>query len=110
MGCIKTPKLRHRITIQELSLSDDGRGGHTESWSTFKEVWAKIEPVSASQKWMAQQLEHHISHKIVIRAISGLSIDMRIKFGSRFFQIHSFRDIEERGKIVEIMAMEGQPT
>lgn len=103
-------KLRHRITIQEPTETTDNHGGYTESWSTFATVWARISPMSASEKHFADKLEEEVTHKIKIRSLSGLSAKMRIQFGSRIFKIVGHRDIEERGKFMEINALEESAT
>lgn len=100
-------KLREYITIQTPTESDDGYGGKTVSWSTHAQVWAKIDPVSASQKWHAETLEHNVTHRITVREVSGLASNMRISWESRVFYVRHFREILERDRWVEILAEEG---
>lgn len=101
-------KLRHRIVIQKPTLSTDSIGGKTETWSTLDTVFAAIEPVSANQTWMAERLEHRVTHKITIRYRDDLTSDMRIYFDSRYFYIQGFRKILETDHWSEIMAAEGE--
>lgn len=114
MGCLSkkicSKDLRWRITIEQLVLSDDGQGGHSESWSTLATPWAKLEPLSASQIWHAQQLEHRVTHKITIRYRNDIESNMRILFEGRIFHIKSFRDLESQKRFTEIMAEEGAPS
>jgi SPP1 family predicted phage head-tail adaptor len=56
------------------------------------------------------QLQERVSHKITIRFRSGITAKMRIKFGTRMFNIRSVINIEERSRWIEIMADEGVPT
>lgn len=104
---VKIAELRHRIKFQSLTRTPDGQGGWDESWSDFAEVWAKIEPVSASERYFSQQIQQTISHRITIRNLEGLVSEMRILFEDRVFQIHGIRrEIEERWFIM-IDAQEG---
>jgi SPP1 family predicted phage head-tail adaptor len=103
-------KLRHQITIQQVAQVADGIGGYTESWSSFAaNIWAKVEPVSTRQKFESRQLQHEVTHKILIRGGLALTSAMRIVFGARVFHIQSYRDFEERGIWTEVMACEGKP-
>ena len=99
--------LRERIVIQNRTLTTDGMGGSTEALTTFGTVWARIEPVSANQMFFSMQLQHRVTHKITIRKLAGIGNQMRISFENRTFQVHAFRDIEERGQYTEIMCEEG---
>ena len=107
---IQIKDLRHSVTIQERTLTADGQGGSTESWSTFTTAWVAIEPTSAAQQFYAQHLKHRVTHKITARYFSGLTSDMRIIFGSRTFHVRGYRDLEERNRFYEIMAEEGAPS
>ena len=100
-------KLREFVTIQTPTESDDGFGGKTVTWGTFAQVWARIDPITASQKWHANQLEHNVSHKVTIRELAGLTSSMRISWESRIFHVRDFRELGERDRWVEIMAEEG---
>lgn len=103
----KTGHLRELITIEQPTRTTDNQGGATIAWSTFSQVWARIEPLSASQVLFSQSLQHRITHRVTIRELSGVTTAMRITYGSRTFQIHGIRDLEEKNRFVEIAAEEG---
>jgi len=65
--------------------------------------------MSAKQFWYATQLDHRVTHKIMMRYDSGITSDMRIVFGSRTLQIQHYRNLEERDEWLEIFAEEGAP-
>jgi SPP1 family predicted phage head-tail adaptor len=104
-------KLNRKITIEELNRASDGYGGFDESWMTLETVWAKIEPISAKQRFFADKLEHNVTHIITIRydstLFSNLNNNQRILYDSRYFQIHGFINIKEENRYIEIMAKEG---
>lgn len=95
---MKIGKLRHRITIQQLTRTPDGSGGYTETWPTFSTVWASINPVHGKELFEAQQIQSNVTHKIRIRYLSGVKSSMRVSFESRIFQIQSVINWEEHDR------------
>ena len=82
--------MRHLVEIQQQTLTDDGLGGETESWSTIITAYAAIWPLSASKMVEHQQLEHAITHRVRIRYTGGIKPGMRILFsGSYVYEIKS---------------------
>ena len=102
----KIAELRERIKIQSLSRTADGIGGWNESWSDVAEVWAKIQPVSASERYFSQRIEMNTSHKITIRWMDGITAEMRIAYQDRIFQINGIRREDEQRWFMFIDAME----
>lgn len=101
--------MRQRIVIQQATNTADGLGGFTESWSEYKTVWAKISPYSAKEAWEKMELKHRITHKVGIRYLSGVTSDMRVKFGTRYLQIKGIRILDERKRFMELACEEGVP-
>lgn len=81
--------LKHRVTIQIPTRSQNSFKEWVESWSTWKTVWASIEPTSGKRYFEAKQANADIDGIIRIRYLTGLQPFMRIKYGSRIFQIKS---------------------
>jgi SPP1 family predicted phage head-tail adaptor len=111
----KAGSLRHRIVIEQVARAGDGVGGSVETWSTFATVWAKVSPVSAGQQLWAESLRHKITHRVLLRYLSGVASDMRISFDGRTLQITGFRHLDENedgdGKVwTALTAAEGVPT
>jgi SPP1 family predicted phage head-tail adaptor len=101
-------ELSNPIAVEKTQKISDGMGGASElEWVVFKKVWASIAPVSASQSFFAQHLEHRITHKVTIRYLPGVSSDMRINFKGRFLQIRSIKNLKEENKFMELMCEEG---
>lgn len=105
----KVSEMRHLITIEQRTLTSDGRGGSEETWATFATAYAKITPKSAKEIWQSDKLDHRITHSLLMRYVSGVTADMRISFDSRIFHIKGIRDLEERKRFHEIDAEEGAP-
>ncbi len=103
----KIAELQQRVKFQSLSRTSDGQGGWIETWTDFAEVWAKVKPVSAKERYFSQRIEENISHQITIRWRNDLNTEMRILYESRIFQLHGIRDEDERHWFTLIDAEEG---
>jgi SPP1 family predicted phage head-tail adaptor len=100
-------KLREYIAVENPTETPDSVGGYTVTWSTFANVWAKIEPTNSQHQYHSENLEYRVTHKITIRELAGLNIKMRISFENRIFHIRGFRDILERDRFQELLCEEG---
>ena len=80
-------KLRHRIAIERFTETRDTDGSVIETWSTYATVQSSIEPISGREYFAAQSVQADITRRITIRYLSGVIPKMRVKFGSRIFDI-----------------------
>lgn len=97
-------KLRHRVVIQqEGTATPDGGGGYTQGWTTFATVWAAVEPLTGREGLQAQALESAVTHRVTIRALSGVTAAMRLSFNGTIYNIRSVIDREERDRFMELM-------
>lgn len=106
-------KRRHRIAFQRFTGALDRFGdplkGDEENWTDEVPLWASIKPVSGREFYAAEQSQSEITHKIDCRYRTGLTTDMRIRFGSRRFEIISIIDWEERHESLLILCRELVP-
>jgi SPP1 family predicted phage head-tail adaptor len=93
---MRAGNLRHLITFQTPVENQTVTGEPTITWVTFYEVNARIEPLVGREFWQAKQISTVITGKINIRYIKGIKAIMRIKFGSRYYNIEGIIDPEER--------------
>lgn len=98
---------RNRITIQSVTNTSDSQGGYTTAWTDLCTVHANLQPLSASQVFHTQQLEHRVTHKFIIRRRTDITSDMRIYFDSEYYYIKSIRDLDSRKRYSELMAEKG---
>ncbi len=73
-------KLRHRLTLQEKVTTQDGASG---AWVTawqdvVADLPASIEPLSAREFITAQQMESKVTARVVLRASTPITHDMRL--------------------------------
>lgn len=100
-------KLNRIITIEQKTASTDAYGGQSFSWSTFATVWAAVQPLKGRELIAAQAAQSEITSRFVIRYLSGVSADMRIVYGGRYFNITAVIDIDDAHREMHLMASEG---
>jgi SPP1 family predicted phage head-tail adaptor len=103
---MKIGRLNKKIEIQQKTTTTNEFGEPENSWETFTNVWARINPISAKEYFSAQGFEHTVTHKITIRFIEGVKPDMRIVYGNRIFEITAVRNINESNRWIELLAKE----
>src|SRR5690625_1847908 len=88
-------KLRHRVTIQKCVLGIVSVGGRKVTWDDVATVWAAIEPLSARERLVADQVQSEVTARITIRYRDDVDASMRIKHGNDTYNIHGvIRDNE----------------
>jgi SPP1 family predicted phage head-tail adaptor len=102
---INPGELRRRITVQQLQKNQDELGGFTEIWTDFLYAWAQIEPRTGRELTDAAQLYPETDTQIRMRWRPGLDEAMRIidEYGNQY-DIYSIADLEERHRVIDIMA------
>lgn len=98
--------LRHQITIESPTRTQDSLGEPLLTWSTFATTRASVEPLRGMELIQAAGVEANITHRVTIRFRDGLRPDMRIRHRGRVLNIVSVSDIEERERRIEIMCKE----
>tara|TARA_R110000787_G_scaffold222868_1_gene331310 strand:+ start:254 stop:595 length:342 start_codon:yes stop_codon:yes gene_type:complete len=99
-------KLRQRIDILQKSVVRVAGGGQTETWTVETTLWASVIPKTSNYLLNDSNKINKTTQEIIIRATSILTSKKKIRFDSRFFDIDSFFDVDERGRFVKIKAME----
>lgn len=94
---VKAGDLRHRIVIERGETASDGAGGSTIEWQTVAEVWAAIWSRSVEENFTHDHVAGTATHDVWIRHRPDVRPDMRIRYGSRIFDILGAIDVEDRG-------------
>jgi SPP1 family predicted phage head-tail adaptor len=73
-------RLRHRLTLQEkVETQDPDSGAFVTTWQDVEtDIPASIEPLSAREFLVAQQMESKVTARIVMRTRTMISHDMRL--------------------------------
>ena len=110
---VKLGELRQRLVIEAERPASDAGGGQSDPWAdpiVVATVWGKVEPLSGGERLRAMQIEDRLSHRIVIRHRPGITPAMRVRFGSRVFNIRAAINREERDRFLELLCEEGVAT
>ena len=98
--------LRHRVTLQTNAPIRQTDGSMEDSWADVVTVWGSVEPLTGRERFRADQLESEVDVRIRIRYRSGVSAQMRVKFGSRYYLIEAPIDPLERHREIELLCRE----
>ena len=99
-------KLRHVVTIQTASESQDSFGEPIKTWGSNSTAWASIQPLSGRELLTAQQYYAEATHRVIMRHSTAITPAVRLKFGTRYLQVNSVSDRDERGEQVECICTE----
>lgn len=99
-------KYKQRITIEQLTITQDDYGDTLETWSTFKAVWSNIKPLRGTEYWQSKQVNSEVTGVIEIRYLSTVDPTMRVKYGTRIFEIDSLFHPEENKKETHLLVKE----
>lgn len=103
-------RIRHRVTIQDFTITTDAGGGQVKTWADVCTVWAGVEPLRGYERLQADQLESGVTHRVVLRDYVMLNARMRFVFGDRKLNIRSIIRASERSRTaLEVMCEETQP-
>lgn len=91
-------KLRERVTVQQASESRNALGETVQTWGTYATVWASVEGISSREALYAGQQQISISHRVLIRYLSGLTQSMRLQWRGRTLEIVSLLEHRNRSE------------
>ncbi len=100
-------RLRHRITIQELTETKDPLSGElTNDWQDVCTVWAEIKALRGREYFAAQQTIAESSHEITIRYRRGIKPTMRAVHDDRIFDIQAVLDKDGKMRYLSLVCKE----
>ena len=103
---MRTGPMRHRVQVQHPSMTVDGVGQRTASYSTAITLWAKIEPSRGEELQNANQTKGRITHKLPTRYASQITTTSRLVYSSRNFEVVQVLNRLEKNEQLEILARE----
>lgn len=98
--------LRHRLTIQTITQTQNAMDEWVDSWIDWVTVWGSIEPNLGKRYFEAKQANSEVQGLIRIRYRSGVLPTMRIVYGDRIFKIISIVHPFERKRELHILYKE----
>ena len=104
---VEAGKLRHVISIQQQTTTQDSYGEAVNTWTdVYASIYASVDPISGKEFFSGEKFNMEISHKIRIRYKTGILPKMRVKFGSRYFDITNIINWQERSIELQLMCKE----
>lgn len=103
---IRIGDLRERVTIERVTLVDDGGGGVDETWVEVATVWGKVRPLSGDERVEADAISGALTHEIHMRWRSDVGPDMRLRVGTRLFDLRVVMDPDNRQRFLRCFGEE----
>jgi len=98
--------LRHRITIERYTESQNDFGEVVESWSELLSTRASVRPISAKDIFTNSGLINETTHRVFMRYQEDIKPNDRVLYTGRIFDISSVINSEERNITIELLCKE----
>jgi SPP1 family predicted phage head-tail adaptor len=98
--------LRHRITIQQQTVTRDTFGGETITWADLATVWASKAHKSSREFFAAQKINAETQELFVVRYRSGVTAKMRVSYDNRYYDIIGAYDPDGRKRELHLLCKE----
>ena len=99
------------LELQRKVETRTAAGGTEVTWERVRDVFCKVKGLSLSMKLAAGAREPQITHEIIARQEDDIDATKRLVKGARTFMIDGIPDdLDERGRFVRMMAVEGVAT
>lgn len=98
--------LNTRLELEAPVDLPDGRGGATRNWEHVISLWGRVEPVSARSAEIAAALSQRVTHRVTVRARTGLRPGMRFLRRGRAFAVSAVNDPDETGRFLTCLCEE----
>jgi SPP1 family predicted phage head-tail adaptor len=86
---MRAGSMRHVVTIESPTKTQDSTGSIVSSFATFAETRASIEPITGREFFSASQVQSDVTTRIRIRFMEGVTPKMRVVHGSDYYDIQA---------------------
>lgn len=97
-------RLRHRVTIEQVTETPNEFGEPTETWAEFASAWADREDLTGRELFAAQQVSATVTTRFTMRYVTGVTAKMRLLSDGIVYDIDYPADQEGRGRTLIILA------
>ena len=105
---ISAAEFSQRITFQQKVVTRNSIGEEVVTWSDVVTVWAKVMPLRGNAFYAANQQQHSIDARFLIRERSGIVSDMRLMWKSEPYDITNIiPGTDQYDGTIEIAAVHG---
>jgi SPP1 family predicted phage head-tail adaptor len=99
-------ELDQRVSFLRETKVDDGMGGNTVTWPPIATVWAKVRPMSGTEREHSDRLNAQANYLIVIRYRSDITEKDVAEWKGTIFNIRFSKD-EPRSTFLAMEAERG---
>jgi SPP1 family predicted phage head-tail adaptor len=100
-------ELNKRITFLVQSSVQNSYGEVENTWNDIQTVWATVKTLQGRELFQANQVHSEITSKITIRYLTGITANMRLRYGNRILQIIGPPiNIDEKNRYLELSCKE----
>jgi SPP1 family predicted phage head-tail adaptor len=106
---VRARRLKHKITIQNVTETQDSYGQPKESWATYAVRDAEIIPATGNEYYTSQQIYSEKTIRFRLRydnTVRQVTPKMRISYDSRTFDIESVINVKELNRDIDIICTE----
>lgn len=103
---IRAGDLRHSVTIERRSSTQDAAGEPVRTWTLVATRRAAIKRLPGSEVFSAQQNQGRVPTVFLLRWLSGVLPAMRLTSGGKVYNITSARDPDGRLEMLEVVCEE----
>lgn len=100
-------KMRHRVTFQVVTITDQPGGGAIEDWADELTTWAEVIPLKPSKVLQDNQVQLKNGFTVRVRWANGRIVDKkrRIVYKGVNYSINGVFVIDEAKRFYEITAI-----
>lgn len=101
-------RLRHRVTIQQATVTLQTSGGPVRAWTDVATVWAQVRTQNGGEQRNegADQVVATLYYAVTIRYRAGLEPTMRVLWGGRVLEVTAIQEPDNRQRILTLMCQE----
>lgn len=111
MGVMRSCELKHAITIEEPTETQDTTGQAAQDWVPFASTRAKVDTTTEFGRYAENvdggSLQPSASVLFTMRYVTGLTEKMRINFRGDYYNITGIADIDARKAWQTVRAIRG---
>ncbi len=100
---MRAGKLRHKVSIERATITQDDYGGIVRTWGTVATVPASVEPINGREYFTAYTTLSEVTTRIRIRYLDGLTVTDRITHRGTVYNIVSVINSDMRNEELVLM-------
>ena len=103
---MRAGRMRHRLTIQTVTETQNAVGELTRVWAEAVTVWGQVRPLSGKETLTGEQITADVSHRVFVRYNENIAATARILWGTRVFEINAVLNADEIDRSMELLCKE----